>query len=112
MRIAVDFDGTLCRGLSKKSPYSQSIFHKMVLVYVKKKQKQGVVVILNTCRTNPDSIARAGSFLSRKGFLPDYINSNDPLVIREYKKDSRKIDADIHIDDKNIGLIGWLLRTF
>ncbi len=106
--IAVDFDGTLRRPLNK----GQNIFHKILLSYLKKKQKQGVIIILNTLRTD-DRLADALKWLYCKGFTPDFVNENDPKChdIMKYS-DPRKIDADMYIDDRNPGLIGWLLRTF
>ncbi len=112
-RIAVDFDGTLARSWSlNPGEGSQNIFQKAVLAYMMKKQKQGVVIILNTLRTEPDRLQKALDFLRKKGFVPDFVNENDPASIAGYSNDSRKIDADIYIDDRNIGLIGWLLRSF
>lgn len=111
-RIAVDFDGTLCRSLEHRKVGTQSIFHKIVLAYVKRKQKQGVVVILNTARTNALMLKQAVDWLKEKGFVPDYVNENSLETLNQWGEDSRKIDADIFIDDRNVGLIGFLLRTF
>ncbi len=107
-RIAVDFDGILRRNFNK----GQNIFQKIVMAYLKRKQKQGVVIILNTLRTDEDRIGDAISWLAEKDFYPDFVNENDPDSLISFLKDSRKIDADVYIDDRNVGLIGWLLRSF
>ncbi len=111
--IAVDFDGTLARSWSlNPGDGSQNIFQKAVLFYIKRKQKQGVSIILNTLRTEPERLGKAVNFLEKKGFIPDFINENDPKRIEKNSKEPKKIDADLYIDDRNIGLLGWLLRTF
>ena len=38
--------------------------------------------------------------LAAAGFRPDYVNRNAPEAIRRMGHDSRKIFADIYIDDK------------
>lgn len=109
--IALDFDGTLCRNAWPEIGEPAWI-HKLALWYIKRRQEKGDIIILNTLRTDPKLIDKAVSFLEGKGFKPDFVNENDPKLIKQYGKygDARKIGADVYIDDRNIGLIGWLLR--
>jgi len=102
-RISVDFDGTLRRDFGK----GQNIFQKIVLWYVKRKQAQGVTIILNTLRSSPERLEPALKWLELQDFVPDLVNENGPQV-----EESRKISADMYIDDRNAGLLGFLLRTF
>lgn len=93
MIIAVDFDGTL--KLNDKEPNIN------LIQVLKKKQKLGDCVILWTCREG-ENLIDAIRFLSNYGFIPNYANKNHPSIIKKFGKDTRKIYADIYIDDKNI----------
>lgn len=103
--IAVDFDGTLC-SISGK----QRLVHKLVLLYIKYHQKKGTIIILNTLRKGA-ILQAALKWLKEKEFTPNLVNENCQRLIAKWG-DSRKIAADLYIDDRNIGPIGWLLRTF
>jgi hypothetical protein len=47
-------------------------------------------------------------WLKNNGIFYDRINDNHPDKIKEYENNSRKIYADIYIDDKNIlGIPSW-----
>jgi len=94
MIIAVDFDGTLC--IDKKP--NLNLIHSLI-----KQQRNGNQVILWTCREGK-SLKEAVDFLRNHGFIPTYINQNVPVAIRMMKHDSRKVYADVYIDDKNIRL--------
>lgn len=106
--ISVDFDGTLC---TSNYPYTgkQKWIHKLLLKWILRQQKKGTIIILNTLRTDSIILSRAIEWCNTKGFYPDYINENAVQNIDKFG-DSRKIGADLHIDDKNIGIFGWILR--
>lgn len=109
-RIAVDFDGTLC---SVNYPYigKQKWPHKLILWYCKYQQKKGNIIILNTLRTKEKHLSIALDWLKSLDFIPDFVNENDPILVSIYGE-SRKIGADIYIDDRNFGFLGWFLRKF
>jgi len=88
--IAVDFDGTL---QINKEPNIR------LIKQLRTAQKQGNIVILWTCREGK-SLQEAVTFLKRNGFTPNYINCNAPQGIKIMGHDSRKVYADLYIDDK------------
>ena len=91
MIIAVDFDGTLqINGTANVN----------LIQRLRRAQKQGDVVILWTCREG-NRLAEALLFLQSYNFKPNYVNSNCPEAIIRTKCDSRKIFADVYIDDKS-----------
>ena len=96
MIIAVDFDGTLCENafpeIGKPNAY---------LIYsLKGKQLLGDKLILWTCRTG-ECLMKAIDFCSNYGLYFDAINENLPETLEMFGGDSRKIHADIYIDDKS-----------
>lgn len=93
MIIAVDFDGTLC--LDDGTPNIRLIQR------LKQAQREGNTVILWTCREG-NSLREAVRFLGQFGLVPDYFNQNCPEIVRRNGRDSRKIYADVYIDDKAI----------
>ena len=86
----MDFDGTL---QINKQPNFQLI---NALI---SEQRKGNIVILWTCREGKP-LADAVAFLLESGFRPNFVNQNAPQAIRMLGHDSRKIYADIYIDDK------------
>jgi len=102
MRIAVDFDGTIVEhrypdiGKTKLFAFET----------LKELQKQGHKLILWTYRAGKE-LDEAVNFCRRNGIEFYAINKNYPEEIFD-EKISRKIDADIYIDDKNLGgFPGW-----
>lgn len=114
--LAVDFDGVLCNSIFPEAN-SSNLLNKLLLWYVKRKQKQGWLIVLWTCRENygiddyVGSLDKALAFLYNKGLVPDAVNENMQERTDFFGVSSRKISADLYIDDKNIGLLGWILRT-
>ena len=90
MIVAVDFDGTL----EQNGIVNDSLIKSLMLA-----QKQGNVIILWTCR-HGKRLQDAVNVLLKRGFRPNYINCNTPETIRKIGYDSRKIFADVYIDDK------------
>lgn len=91
MIIAVDYDGTLFTN----GAMNQNLVSRMAF-----EQKRGNIVILWTCREGK-RLQQALKDLQRFGFAPNYVNCNCPQAIRMMGHDSRKIYADVYIDDKN-----------
>lgn len=91
MIIAVDFDGTL--SLNGKP-------NEALIARLKREQMRGSVVILWTCRCGK-SLMEAVNKLRSWGFAPNYVNTNCPQAIKMFGGDTRKVYADVYIDDKN-----------
>lgn len=94
MIIAVDFDGTLCIGGKPNVSLIQTLLNE---------QKRRNQIVLWTCREGK-SLREALNFLRKYGFIPNYVNQNSPLAIQIMGHDSRKVYADVYIDDKNCRL--------
>lgn len=96
LTIAVDFDSTIC---SEKYPNDGVLINGAKKI-INKWVNQGHTIIINTCRTgrHEDSAARQ---LTHHGIAYHYINKNTDECIAQYPDESRKISADIYIDDKN-----------
>ena len=63
-------------------------------------QRQGNIVILWTCREG-QSLLSALEFLRKNGFIPNLVNENAPQTIKMLGHNTRKVFADVYIDDKN-----------
>lgn len=97
--LAVDFDGTL---VENKFPEIGEIRHLMweaVIGY----QKAGWRIILWTCRTE-EMLEDAVNFCKANGLVPDEVNRNVPEVIAMYGGDTRKVFANMYVDDRNAAL--------
>lgn len=90
MIIAVDFDGTLEISGKPNLPLIERL---------QAAQRGGHTVILWTCREG-DSLREALSFLLKAGFRPSLVNQNHPAAVRALGRNSRKVYADLYIDDK------------
>jgi hydroxymethylpyrimidine pyrophosphatase-like HAD family hydrolase len=93
MIVAVDFDGTI--QLPDKTP------NMVIVKLIKNHQRAGNRVILWTCREG-ESLRRALRYCSGLGLRFDAVNQNLPEAVRMMGHDSRKIYADIYIDDKAV----------
>ena len=102
MKIAVDFDGTI---VDHRYP---EIGEEMLFAFdtLKALQKQGHDLILWTFRAGKE-LKEAVDYCKRNGIEFYAVNASYP----EEKYDdtiSRKVDADLFIDDRNIGgFPGW-----
>lgn len=97
MIIAVDFDGTIVKNAYPDigAPIENAV---KALRYFK---EQGHTIIINSCRA--DYYADEMTHYLLYNDIPfDFINENDPKRTSQYGGDTRKISADIYIDDKNI----------
>ena len=93
--IAVDFDGTLCTNAWPKigEPNTELIGQLI------EEQKNGAVIILWSCRAKK-MMKDAVNWAKEQGLVFDYVNRNTPERIRAFKNDSRKISADVYVDDR------------
>jgi len=107
--IAIDFDGTIVEHQFPRIGKLKLGADK----YIRKLKKEGHKIIIWTCRNNTESqlgkVATIGAvkeFLDQKNIPYDAINENVPEM--GFWLQSRKIYADIYIDDKNLGgFPGW-----
>lgn len=102
MKIAVDFDGTI---VEHRYP---SIGKPKLFAFetLKELQKQGHSLILWTYRSG-QRLEEAVEFCKKNGIEFYAVNKNYPEEVFT-ENISRKIDADIYIDDRNIGgFLGW-----
>ena len=100
--IAVDFDGTI---VEHKYP---AIGKEMLFAFatLKALQQKGHKLILWTIRTGP-LLNEAVEYCKSNGVTFYAINKNYPEEILD-EKTSRKLNADVFIDDRNVGgFLGW-----
>ena len=110
--LSVDFDNTICRTKhSFPACGKPTILNRIVWLYVRYKKKQRWTIIMNTLREPYKHLDEAVRFCKLNNIPIDYVNKNLPSEVKKWG-DSRKIACDLQLDDKNIGLIGWLLRKF
>ncbi|WP_394331465.1 BT0820 family HAD-type phosphatase [Williamwhitmania taraxaci] len=102
MRIAVDFDGTIVEN-AYPSIGKEQLFAFETL---KMLQRRGFILILWTYRAGRQ-LEEAVEYCRKNGVEFYAVNRNYPEEIYD-ETISRKIDAEIYIDDKNIGgFPGW-----
>ncbi len=97
--IAVDFDDTLCK--TRITSDKRILFgkaNKKLIEMLKGYRDAGHIVILWTCRGG-DRLKRAVEWCKKRGLEFDKVNENADEIEWE---DSRKILADIYIDDKGM----------
>jgi hypothetical protein len=102
IKIAVDFDGTIV-----EHEYPEIGKEKLfAFLTLKELNKKGARLILWTFRTGKE-LEEAVEFCRKNGVEFYAVNKNYPEEILN-EAVGRKIDADIYIDDKNIGgFPGW-----
>lgn len=101
--IAVDFDGTLITGNTWPDVAGDPNLPLMNILI--RERIKGNKVILWTNRTDaPDKdrypLKAAVDFCKAAGLEFDAINENLQEIIEAYGSDSRKVSADVYIDDK------------
>ena len=102
IKIAVDFDGTIVEHKYPKIG-KERLFAFQTL---KRMNELGACLILWTIRTGKE-LDEAVKFCRKNGVEFYAVNKNYPEEIFD-EKTSRKVDADIFIDDKNVGgFPGW-----
>lgn len=93
---AVDFDGLL---VENKFPEIGEIRQTMFDA-VKQLQQNGWKIILWSCRTD-EMLAEAVAFCTNHGLVPDAVNENLKEVQEYFGGDTRKVFANIYLDDRN-----------
>lgn len=97
--LAVDFDGTLVDDrFPEIGPIKWDVWEA-----VESYRLLGYKIILWTCRDG-DRLKDAVKFCADNGMVFDAVNRNTPEVIKLYNNDTRKVYADIYVDDKGVGL--------
>lgn len=104
MIIAIDFDGTICRGkypaIDGQQPYAVETINAL--------HNAGHYIIINTCRSG-DILLTAINWMLEQGIKFHRVNDNEPQSVALYNNNSRKIYAHVYIDDKNLGgFPGWV----
>ena len=94
---AVDFDGTLCE---YAWPGIGAMNYKLIRTLIALRAK-GDKVILWTCRVG-DKLDEAVEWCKARGLEFDAINENLPEIVEEFGCDSRKIFANVYIDDRAV----------
>lgn len=95
--IAVDFDNTLAF-----TSYPKIICpNNPVIDFIKEEHKKGSIIILNTCRCGVH-LENALLWLNDHEVPIDLVNENTKDRISLFQGDSRKISADLYIDDKSV----------
>ena len=96
--IAVDFDGTL---VTDEYPHIGEPIYD-IIKWCKEQKLQGNTLILWTCRSGK-YLDDALTFCNRVGLNFDYVNCNTiENIIKHDGRDTRKIYADIYLDDKSM----------
>ncbi len=104
MILAIDFDGTICRGTYPAIDGLQP----NALTYINALYEEGHYIIINTCRTG-DQLLEAINWMLQQGIKFHRVNDNSPCNVAEHRDNSRKIFADIYVDDRNLGgFPGWV----
>lgn len=93
---AVDFDGLLVENdFPAIGKIRQPMFDAVLRL-----QAQGWKIILWTCRTDR-MLEDAYSFCVNNGLIPDAVNENIKEVQEYFGGDTRKVFANIYLDDRN-----------
>jgi hydroxymethylpyrimidine pyrophosphatase-like HAD family hydrolase len=99
--VAFDFDGTLCENKFPEIGEPKKDIIKLLEIF----HENDWDIIIWTCRSNEYQEAMK-KWLDAKEIPYDFINENPNTY---FKNESRKIYADIYIDDK--GLFTWSLDS-
>lgn len=95
--VAVDFDGTLVEDhFPQIGPINEEMFE-----LCKQLKDQGIALILWTSRDDYN-VAEAVAFCAQHGLVFDAVNENLKEVQALFNNDTRKVYADLYIDDKAI----------
>lgn len=95
--VAVDFDGTLCENAFPKIGAPK----KDIIQAIKEYKSFGWKIILWTCR-NHDALTQAIEWCEKQGIELDAVNQNLPEVQEMFGGDTRKVFANVYIDDRNV----------
>ena len=104
--VAVDFDGTLVEDKFPEIglPRTQLIEELRELM-----ETTDIIFILWTCRDNEDNrrmLDKALDYSTMMGLRWDAVNKNCSEVLEMFHNDTRKVYANLYIDDKAAAIIG------
>jgi len=102
MIFAIDFDGTI---VENEFPAIGDL-HTAADTFIRFLKADGHKFTLWTCRCGKQ-LEEAVAFLKAHNLAPDYVNQSPPEMIEEYQNDTRKVYADVYIDDRNAGGLVW-----
>ena len=91
----MDFDGTLCTNAWPKIGEPNTALIEQLI----EEQRNGAAVILYTCR-DKRLLREAVKWSKQQGLTFDAVNDNLKERIRAYRGNTRKISADVYIDDR------------
>lgn len=96
--LAIDFDGCIVEAawpqIGSLRPNAKKILQQL--------HKDGHYIIIWTCRSGMDK-SKAEQFLLDNGIPYDKVNEQHPKNIVEFGGDTRKVLADVYIDDRQVG---------
>jgi hypothetical protein len=96
--ISIDYDDTIVYAdypnIGTIKPHAREVINNLY--------NEGHFIIIWTCRSGHHE-QMASMYLREMGVKFHHINENHPENIVQYDSDSRKIFADIYIDDKQLG---------
>lgn len=95
--IAVDFDGTLCEN---KWPEIGEPNTNLIGYLIEMRKSFGAKIILWTCRVG-EMLDKAVNWCSEHRLEFDAVNENLPHIIERFGGNTRKIFANMYIDDRN-----------
>ena len=97
MTVAIDFDGTIV-----EDKYPQiGVLQSGAKDTLQRLHKEGHKIIIWTCRSG-DLLVEALNFLLWHDIPFDQVNDNLRENIEHYGGNSRKVCADVYIDDRNL----------
>jgi len=95
--MAIDFDGTLCEN---RYPEIGEPNADLINCLLKLQNDISARLILWTCRSG-ELLDAAIAWCAEQGLIFNAVNQNLPDVIEEFGSDTRKIFANIYLDDRN-----------
>lgn len=105
LTLAVDFDETIV-STGGRFPAIEGL-REGARHYINRLHEDGHYIIIWTCR-HGDHQHQAEKYLYENGIRYHAINRHSPMNILTFGNDTRKIGADVYIDDKNIlGIPSW-----
>ena len=105
--IAVDFDGTLCEN---NYPEIGKANIDLISDLITMKEVCNSKLILWTCRRG-ERLEEAVKWCLDRKLKFDAVNENLPETIEAFGGDARKIFADVYIDDKNLKVEGFRVKS-
>jgi len=103
--FAIDFDNTL----AEEGWPGAGAIKKDAAEVIKWFKHRGVYIIIWTCRERQVDVDAAKIALANAGVPYDRFNENCPELTLKFNADSRKIGADLYIEDKTllVGNLSW-----